>query len=156
MDATKNLFLEHNENNSFLPSEGKDVAIWLLVQSVSDSDAQHDYSSDCQTNPTGLWRLALLVKNMVILGSPLDPRAAAVNASAGHGIIGTHDGLVYMWELSTGTKLGTLHDFKGGTISCIATNGSRPRVIAVAGAGGQLQVYLHGRNNIVDHLGGDR
>ncbi|KAK4842534.1 hypothetical protein QYF36_023324 [Acer negundo] len=155
MDATKNLFLERNENNSFLPSEGKDIAIWLLVQSVSD-DARHDYSSDCQTNPIGLWRLALLVKNMVILGSPLDPRAAAVNASAGHGIIGTHDGLVYMWELSTGTKLGTLHDFKGGTISCIATNGSRPRVIAVAGAGGQLQVYLHGRNNIVDHLGGDR
>ncbi|CBI27851.3 unnamed protein product, partial [Vitis vinifera] len=69
--------------------------------------------NDCQTNPVGWWRLALLVKNMVILGSALDPRAAAIGASAGHGIIGTHDGLVYMWELSTGTKLGSLHYFKG-------------------------------------------
>ncbi|KAL5759341.1 hypothetical protein ACOSQ2_018179 [Xanthoceras sorbifolium] len=156
MDVTKRLFLECNENNSFLPSEGEDIAIWLLVQSISDSDAQHDNtSSDCQFNPVRLWRLALLVKNMVILGSPLDPRAAAINASAGHGIIGTHDGLVYMWELSTGTKLGTLHDFKGGTISCIATDDSRPRVLAVAG-GGQLLVYLHGRNDIADQLGEDR
>lgn len=68
--------------------------------------------NDCQTNPVGWWRLALLVKNMVILGSALDPRAAAIDASASHGIIGTHDGLVYMWELSTGTKLGSLHYFK--------------------------------------------
>lgn len=40
-------------------------------------------------------------------------RAAAVGASAGHGIIGTCDGLVYTWEMSTGTKLGTMHHFKG-------------------------------------------
>lgn len=45
-------------------------------------------------------------------------RAAAVGASAGHGIIGTSDGLVYMWELSTGTKLAMLHHFRGMFLSC--------------------------------------
>ncbi|RVW57988.1 Replication protein A 70 kDa DNA-binding subunit B [Vitis vinifera] len=88
-------------------------SVWLLVATLSDSDTQHDNQmNDCQTNPVGWWRPALLVKNMVILGSALDPRAAAIGASASHGIIGTHDGLVYMWELSTGTKLGSLHYFK--------------------------------------------
>lgn len=44
----------------------------------------------------------------------------------------------------------------GGTISCIATDDSRPRVLAVASDGGQLLVYLHGQNNDADQLGGDR
>ncbi|KAJ0094151.1 hypothetical protein Patl1_16657 [Pistacia atlantica] len=105
-------------------------------------------SSDCQTNPVRFWRLALLVKNMVILGSTLDPRAAAIGAFSGHGIIGTDDGLVYAWELSSGTKLGTLHHFKGSTVSCIATDDSNSQVLAVAGDGGQLLLYMHsGKNN---------
>ncbi|RVX02616.1 hypothetical protein CK203_016550 [Vitis vinifera] len=143
MAATKMWFSKHNENYTFLPLGGESIAVWLLVSTLSDSDTQHDNQmNDCQTNPVGWWRLALLVKNMVILGSALDPRAAAIGASAGHGIIGTHDGLVYMWELSTGTKLGSLHYFKGG-VSCIATDDSRSDVFAVAGDGGQLLVYLH-------------
>ncbi|KAJ9707739.1 hypothetical protein PVL29_000014 [Vitis rotundifolia] len=141
--ATKMWFSKHNENYTFLPLGGESIAVWLLVSTLSDCDTQHDNQmNDCQTNPVGWWRLALLVKNMVILGSALDPRAAAIGASAGHGIIGTHDGLVYMWELSTGTKLGSLHYFKGG-VSCIATDDSRSDVFAVAGDGGQLLVYLH-------------
>lgn len=40
-------------------------------------------------------------------------RAVAIGTSADHGIIGTCDGLVYMWELSTGMKLRDLHSFKG-------------------------------------------
>lgn len=39
--------------------------------------------------------------------------AVAVGTVAGHGIIGTMDGLVYIWELSTGATLGNLHQFKG-------------------------------------------
>lgn len=113
MAATKMWFSKHNENYTFLPLGGESIAVWLLVATLSDSDTQHDNQmNDCQTNPVGWWRLALLVKNMVILGSALGPRAAAIGASASHGIIGTHDGLVYMWELSTGTKLGSLHYFK--------------------------------------------
>lgn len=79
MAATRTWSSKHRENNSFLPSEGEDFAIWLLVSTISDTDAQHNYiSSDVQINPVRLWRLALLVKNMVILGSPLDPRCYEV------------------------------------------------------------------------------
>ncbi|XP_024956198.1 uncharacterized protein LOC102628159 isoform X4 [Citrus sinensis] len=112
--ATTSLFSKHSEKSSFCPSVGEDSAIWLLVSTISDSDAQHNcMSRDCQKNPVRFWRLALLVKNRVILGSPLDPRASAIGASSGLGIIGTNDGLVYAWELSSGNKLGILHHFKG-------------------------------------------
>jgi len=40
-------------------------------------------------------------------------RADVAGTISGHGVAGTLDGLVYMWDLSTGTKLGSLHDFKG-------------------------------------------
>ncbi|XP_062162867.1 uncharacterized protein LOC133869800 isoform X2 [Alnus glutinosa] len=142
MAATKMWFSESSENSSFLPSEGEDVAVWLLVSTISDSNAQHNFiQSDRQNHSVGCWRLALLVKNMVILGTALDLRAAAVGASAGHGIIGTSDGLVYMWELSTGTKLAMLHHFRGSSVSCVATDGSTGGALAVAG-GDQLLVYL--------------
>ncbi|XP_059655666.1 uncharacterized protein LOC132302749 [Cornus florida] len=134
---------KQGENRAFLPMQEEDMAIWLLISTVSDSDVQQGYrSSDCKINPVGWWRLALLVKNIVILGNALDPRAAAIGASAGHGIIGTCDGLVYMWELSTGTKLGNLHYFKDAGVSCIATDDSRSGALAVA-CGSQLLVYLH-------------
>jgi len=42
-------------------------------------DTQEDYiSSDCGINPVGWWRLALLVKNMLILGKALDPRCPQI------------------------------------------------------------------------------
>lgn len=53
----------------------EDFAMWLLVSADSESDAQHNYmSQDYQSNSAGLWRLALLVKNTVLLGTTLDPR----------------------------------------------------------------------------------
>ncbi|KAL9420573.1 hypothetical protein AB3S75_038191 [Citrus x aurantiifolia] len=134
--ATTSLFSKHSEKSSFCPSVGEDSAIWLLVSTISDSDAQHNcMSRDCQKNPVRFWRLALLVKNRVILGSPLDPRASAIGVSSGLGIIGTNEGLVYAWELSSGNKLGILHHFKGGTVSCIATDDSGLQALAVAGDG---------------------
>ncbi|XP_060958697.1 uncharacterized protein LOC115700532 isoform X3 [Cannabis sativa] len=132
--ATNMCFSVQTNDDSLLPLDGEDVAVWLLVSVMPDSDVEHDYkSSDYQTKSVGWWRLALLVKNTVIIGSILDPSAAAIGASAGHGIIGTHDGLVYMWEMSTGTKLGTLHHFKGSNVSCIATDDSMKGALAVAG-----------------------
>ncbi|XVF03163.1 hypothetical protein REPUB_Repub04eG0237300 [Reevesia pubescens] len=134
------LFPEHKDC-SFLPLEGEDIVVWLLVSTFSVSDAQHEHlSSNCQANPSRCWRLALLVKDRVILGSTLDPRAAAIGASFGHGIMGRDDGLVYVWELSKGTRLGILHHFKGGSVSCIATDDLRPDVLAVAADDGQLLV----------------
>ncbi|MFQ6637472.1 hypothetical protein Gotur_012626 [Gossypium turneri] len=109
--STKFWFSKHKDS-SFLPLEGKDVAIWLLV--LTNSDPQHEHlSSNGLANTSRWWRLALLVKDTMILGSTLDPRAATVSASLDHGIMGRDDGLVYMWELSTGTRLGVLHHFKG-------------------------------------------
>ncbi|XP_065860602.1 uncharacterized protein [Euphorbia lathyris] len=141
MDATKIYFSQHSKNHSFPPLEMEDIGIWFLVSSVCDTDSHHDYvSRDCQTNPAGWWRLALLVKNTLIFGSALDPRAAAIGTSSGEGIIGTHDGLVYMWDLLTGKKLGTLHKFEGG-VSCIATDDSGSGVIGVVDDRGQLLVY---------------
>ncbi|KAA8532878.1 hypothetical protein F0562_033005 [Nyssa sinensis] len=143
MAATKKSFSKQGENHVFLPLDGEDIAIWLLVSTISDFDVQNDcQSSDCKINPAGWWRLALLVNNMVILGSALDPRAAGIGASGGRGIIGTCDGLVYMWELSTGAKLGDLHYFNGAGVSCVATDDSRYGPLAVA-SGSQLLVYLH-------------
>lgn len=75
MAATNMWFSEQNKNPSFLPKEGEDVAIWLLVSVMSDSDTQHGYISDNrQTTSVGWWRLALLVNDVVILGTALDPR----------------------------------------------------------------------------------
>lgn len=40
-------------------------------------------------------------------------RSDIAGTVSGHGVAGTLDGLVYLWDLSTGAKLGSLHDFKG-------------------------------------------
>lgn len=75
MTSTKMGFPEKTENSSFLPLEGQDIAVWLLVSTISDSDAQRNYvQGDFQNNSEGRWRLALLVKDKVVLGRALDPR----------------------------------------------------------------------------------
>ncbi|XP_050129574.1 uncharacterized protein LOC126606259 isoform X1 [Malus sylvestris] len=129
--------------------EGEDLAVWLLVSSSSDFDSQDYMSGDCDLNPVGRWRLALTVKNTMIFGSTLDPRAAVVGASAGQGICGTSDGLVYTWELSTGTKIGDMHQFNGGRVSCIATDDSRSGAVAVA-CDNRLLVYMHSEKQSVN------
>ncbi|XP_024018311.1 uncharacterized protein LOC21409112 [Morus notabilis] len=148
MMAATNMWFSEQTNDDSLPLLEEEIAVWLLVSVPSDSDDHHDYTSgDYHTKSVGWWRLALLVKNMVILGGALDPSAEAIGASAGHGIIGTCDGLVYIWEMSTGTKLGTLHHFRGSSVSCIATDDSKKGAVAISGGEGQLLVYLLSQNN---------
>ncbi|GAB2303399.1 hypothetical protein Dimus_037390 [Dionaea muscipula] len=144
MEATNNWLWKHDEHSDLYLKEGEDIAVWLLICSSSDSLAQPGYaSSHTQRNALGCWRLALLIKKMVILGTALDPRITAIGISSGLGIAGTCEGLVYMWELSTGTIVGTLHKFEGSGVSDIATTGLAPACIAIAGESGQLLVYLH-------------
>ncbi|KAK6133918.1 hypothetical protein DH2020_032347 [Rehmannia glutinosa] len=139
MDATRTWFSRSSENHIFSP-EDKNAAVWLLISTVSDPDSQSYQSCEQEANLGGCWRLALLVNNMVITGSVVDRGAAAVT-SVGHGIIGRSDGLVYMWELSTGMKLENIHSFKGSRVSCITADTSSSGALAVA-SGSQLLVYL--------------
>ncbi|KAL0396900.1 UNVERIFIED_CONTAM: hypothetical protein Scaly_0138400 [Sesamum calycinum] len=139
MDATRTWFSGRNENHVFSPKD-KDVAIWLLISTVPDPDSQCYQPCGQEANLDRCWRLALLVNNTVIIGSALDGGDAAVTSDS-HGIIGRSDGLVYMWELSTGTKLGNLHSFKGCRVSCITTDTSNSGALAIA-SGDQLLVYL--------------
>ncbi|CAL1395158.1 unnamed protein product [Linum trigynum] len=121
MEATK---LSLNESSPGM--DGEDIAIWLLVATNP---------IDHPTDPVGCWRLALMARNTLVLGTTLDPGAAAVATSGGNGIVGTRDGAVYMWDLSRGNRLGTLHHFKGGSVSCIATDDSwRRRGFLAAGS----------------------
>ncbi|XP_042501925.1 uncharacterized protein LOC122079475 isoform X2 [Macadamia integrifolia] len=145
MAAMEVWFSGAGEDHISLLLNGEDIAIWLIVLTDSNPEVQQDdRSKGSQTTPGGCWRLVLLVNNIVIFGSPLDPRASAADALFGRGIIGTRDGLVYVWELSTGAKLSDLHHVKGGVSLIAADSGSG--VFAVAGEECQLQVYLHTLN----------
>ncbi|XP_010477867.1 PREDICTED: uncharacterized protein LOC104756910 [Camelina sativa] len=135
--ATKLWFSKGIDNKTLVPAEVKDTAIWLLVSTDLDSNPK----CDGVESPARCWRVALLVKDQVILGSQLDPRASAVGTVSGHGVAGTLDGLVYLWDLSTGAKLGFLHDFKGQRVSCISTDDSKN--ICIASEDGQLLVYCN-------------
>ncbi|XP_055809882.1 uncharacterized protein LOC129880068 isoform X2 [Solanum dulcamara] len=141
-DVTKMSFLEKRDNLPFYSIEDKDVAIWILISTAPDSNLSAYQSSEQQSDPVHWWRLALLVNNTVIMGNSLDPRATAIGFSAGHGIIGRSDGLVYMWELTTGERLQTLHHFKDAAVSSIVSDDSSHRAVAIASDGGQLLVYL--------------
>ncbi|XP_008446596.2 uncharacterized protein LOC103489281 isoform X1 [Cucumis melo] len=127
------------EHLSFQP---RDAAIWLFASTMSDYHVSDEYlSMDGQINHAEFWKLMLLANNTVTFGAELDLRASAIGASAGRGIIGTQDGLVYVWELSTGNKLATLLRFKGANVVCIATDNKETGVVAVA-AENRLLVYL--------------
>lgn len=120
----------------------RDAAIWLFASTISDSHVSHEYlPMDGQINHAEFWKIMLLANSTVTFGGELDLRASAIGASAGRGIIGTQDGLVYVWELSTGNKLGTLLRFKGANVVCIATDNKETGVMAVA-AENRLLIYL--------------
>ncbi|KAI3953689.1 hypothetical protein MKW98_017513 [Papaver atlanticum] len=141
MVATKACFSSSCEDPAFLSPNDEGMAVWVFIYAAGDSEIQYQHrSSGIKPRPTGCWRLALLVKNTLILGSALDPRASAVDASAGYGVIGTTDGLVHIWELTTGMKQADLpNNIKGGSVSCIASDKSG--VVAVANEQGHLLVY---------------
>ncbi|XP_020224826.1 uncharacterized protein LOC109806737 isoform X1 [Cajanus cajan] len=144
LEATDLWYSEQREACWFSPSE-EDVALWLFVSTTSDLDCCQNHvstSSSYDTHAAKSWRLALLMKNRTSFGSPLDLRTSGIGVSCGYGIIGTSDGMVYMWELSKGSKLGTLHHFHDGNVTCVATDDSSG-ALGVAGGGGQLLLYLH-------------
>ncbi|XP_068653903.1 LOW QUALITY PROTEIN: uncharacterized protein [Aristolochia californica] len=140
MAETKMSFDGADEDHSFVPSCGENIAVWLLMSTASTEDQN-----------TGSWRLGLLVKNAVLMGDLLDSRASAANASGGQGIIGTFDGLAYMWELSTGAKITNLHYHRGGSISRIATD-AKSGAFAIADEECNLRIFVKSsRTNAAVH-----
>ncbi|CAA7020204.1 unnamed protein product [Microthlaspi erraticum] len=144
--ATKLWFSKGVNNKTLVPAEVKDTAIWLLVSTDLDADAKSNPES-----PATCWRLALLVRNQVIFGTQLDPRADVAGTVSGYGVAGTLDGLVYLWDLATGVKLGSLYDFKGKEVSCISSDDSGN--ICIASEDGQLLVYSHPAKETQDQQG---
>lgn len=143
LGATRLWFSEQEEQCSLLSSEECDIAMWLLVSTASDVESPHNFiSSHCQINTARSWRLALLAKNDMILGTSFNIRTTAIGILGSHGIISTPDGQVYMWELYGGSKVGTLHHFQDGTVTSIATDESRGGALGVAGGEGQLLIYV--------------
>ncbi|KAJ0449622.1 putative chromatin remodeling & transcription regulator FYR family [Helianthus annuus] len=141
MEETQRWSLE-TDNHDSLPVNEEDLSVVLLVSFVSDFDLFDEYSrKDSGVSPAGSWSLALLAKNKLVSENALDPSATVVGASSGYGIIGTRDGSLYIWELSTGTKLGYLSHCTGATVSCLAADDSDSGVFAVTVDGNQLLVY---------------
>ncbi|KAI3763700.1 hypothetical protein L2E82_13694 [Cichorium intybus] len=127
MEETTQLWSLQTDNH-------EDMSLVLLVSS-HDLDNEHSYKD------SGCWSLALLAKNKLILLNALDPSCTVAGASAGYGMIGTCDGSLYIWELSTGTKLGYLSHSTGATVSCLVADESDSGAFAVAVDGSQLQSF---------------
>ncbi|KAH0454266.1 hypothetical protein IEQ34_016190 [Dendrobium chrysotoxum] len=123
----------------FLGSSFEDMSIWILISTAPDLETELE-AKGLGTSPAGLWRLALMTKNMIIMGNILDPRATAVDASGDNGVIGTSDGFLYKWELPSGRKLGNLSSIQCG-VSCVALDG-KSGALAVADKDGKLQVFI--------------
>ncbi|KNA14668.1 hypothetical protein SOVF_105350 isoform B [Spinacia oleracea] len=142
-EATMSWFSRHSGISIPCPMDGEDIAVWLLIFTSSESHAESAFHSrNYHLNSDGCWRLGLLIKDLVILGAALDSSTTAIDTSSGTGIIGTHGGQVYVWELATGSKLETLHDLEGNGVLHIATDDSTSSAVAIAGEGGQLCIYL--------------
>ncbi|XP_039131144.1 uncharacterized protein LOC120267531 isoform X3 [Dioscorea cayenensis subsp. rotundata] len=136
----KDVSLFKDDENICTSSFGDDTAVWLLVSAASDSEAVDDDKVRDARGPAGGWRLALLAKNMVFTGHAFDSRVSVLDTLADYCICGTQDGLVYIWELSSGRKLANLHQFKCG-VSCIKAD-AKSGTLIVASNEGQLLVYV--------------
>ncbi|KAF0921328.1 hypothetical protein E2562_003128 [Oryza meyeriana var. granulata] len=128
-----------------IPSPGKDTAIWILISSASVAEYQSDLRAK---EHNARWRLALLANKTVFMGSILDPRATTVDACGNHGFTGTHGGLLYAWELSSGRKLAATQCFNRGRVSCVAVD-AESGVVAVADNG--CQVLLYSQNKVLSN-----
>ncbi|CAH1417045.1 unnamed protein product [Lactuca virosa] len=121
-----------------------DFCLWDLTRRILVSKFSApgtSFLSFLPINTFRCWSLALLAKNKLILLNALDPSTVA-GVSAGYGIMCTCDGSLYIWELSSGAKLGYLTHCTGATVSCLVADDSG--VFAVAVDGSQLQVYALG------------
>ncbi|XP_074296127.1 uncharacterized protein LOC141623875 [Silene latifolia] len=142
VEETTLWFSGHNEVNISCLTDEKDIALWVLMYTSSNSSVPSaSSSSNYCSYSDGCWRLCLLVKSTVIMGAAF-PSSTAIGTSSGIGIIGTYEGHVDIWELPTGNQLGSLHHRAGKRVSHVAVDDSFSSIIAIAHDDGQLCVYL--------------
>ncbi|KAK3143238.1 hypothetical protein QOZ80_4BG0360570 [Eleusine coracana subsp. coracana] len=125
------------DRDSFQLAQREDIAVWVLVSSVSIAEYQHDPRLK---NHNARWRLALLANKRIFMGNILDSSATAVDTSGNYGFAGTYGGLLYMWELSSGRKLAGTQCIDDGRVSCIGVD-AESGAVAVADDGCRLLVY---------------
>uniref|UniRef100_A0ACD5Y481 Uncharacterized protein n=1 Tax=Avena sativa TaxID=4498 RepID=A0ACD5Y481_AVESA len=130
-----------DDRESILMLSGKDIAVWIMVSSTSVAEYQHDLRAK---EHNARWRLALLANKKVFMGNIFDPRATSVDATGNYGFAGTYEGLLYMWELSSGIKLTSTQCFKSVRVSCVAVD-AKSSVVAVADNGCELLIYTQTR-----------
>uniref|UniRef100_A0ACD5XQ02 Uncharacterized protein n=1 Tax=Avena sativa TaxID=4498 RepID=A0ACD5XQ02_AVESA len=130
-----------DDKESILMLSGKDIAVWIMVSSASVAEYQHDLRAK---EHNARWRLALLANKKVFMGNIFDPRATSVDATGNYGFAGTYEGLLYMWELSSGRKLTSTQCFNSVRVSRVAVD-AKSSVVAVADNGCELLLYTQTR-----------
>lgn len=131
-----------DDKESSLMLSGNDIAVWIMVSSASVAEYQHDLRAK---EHNARWRLALLANKKVSMGNIFDPRATSVDVTGNYGFAGTYEGLLYMWELSSGRKLTSTQCFDSVRVSCVAVDAKSSVVAVAADNGCQLSLYTRTR-----------
>ncbi|XP_047051180.1 uncharacterized protein LOC124656491 [Lolium rigidum] len=131
-----------DDKESILMLSGNDIAVWIMVSSASVAEYQHDLRAK---EHNARWRLALLANKKVSMGNIFDPRATSVDVTGNYGFAGTYEGLLYMWELSSGRKLTSTQCFDSVRVSCVAVDAKSSVVAVAADNGCQLSLYTRTR-----------
>ncbi|CAM8921014.1 unnamed protein product [Rhodiola kirilowii] len=126
---------QHTTSTLLNLSNEKDIVISILVATCPD------IKSSYRPMPDGCWKLGLLMNHKVFLKHSLDVRAVSVTASGVYGVLGTSQGYLHVWDLSTGLKLGASLCFKDGRVECLYTDCTRSGLLAVADDKGKVLLY---------------
>ncbi|KAJ1288577.1 hypothetical protein BS78_02G098200 [Paspalum vaginatum] len=136
-EITINDMYRKSDRESYMMPPREDIAVWVLISSASVAEYQHDVQvKECNSR----WRLALLAKKKAFMGNVLDTRVTALDASGNYGLAGTHGGLLYLWELSSGRKVTGAQCFYGGRVACVAVD-AKSGAVAVTDGGCQVLLY---------------
>ncbi|XP_021310675.1 uncharacterized protein LOC8062589 isoform X2 [Sorghum bicolor] len=138
-----------NDRENFMMPPREDIAVWVLISSASVAEYQHDLRAK---ENNARWRLALLAKKRVFMGNVLDTRVTALDACGNYGYAGTHAGLLYLWELSSGRKVTCTQCFNGGRVSCVAVDSKSGAVVVTDGG---CHVLLYTQDKVQTDAGAD-
>ncbi|ONM20799.1 DNA binding [Zea mays] len=76
-------------------------------------------------------------------------RITALDACGNYGYAGTHGGLLYLWELSSGRKVTGTQCFNSGRVSCVSVD-SKSGAVAVTDGGCHVLLYTQDKVQAAD------